>query len=365
MSYICRDISISHKKDMNKGYNNEMITAYLLGTLPEVEAEHFDELSFTDDNFADELKAAEKDLVDAYVSGELRGTTLEQFESYYQSSPIRRGKVKFARAFQEFGERNTVEKTIAQSKSEKTLTKLFSGIFAFQRPLLQWGFAAAALILVIFGGLVFLENSRLRFEMNQTQAMRDELLKRQSDLQQREKRLQNEADKENTNNTETALELAEIRKEREKLQQQLKQSQQQIAEQKRLDEQRADTKKQTTPAPNRQTTVAAFTLAPALRGSNQLPTLSIPANTDSAQMRLELESDDYPVYRVALRNLSDGRILRQSGKIKSKSEGANKILNVLFPAKLFKSQIYSLQVSGISADGSAEIISDYSFKIVR
>ena len=54
-------------------YNQQTISEYLLGSLPEAEAERLDQLSFTDDEFSAVLEAAEKDLVDAYVQGELRG----------------------------------------------------------------------------------------------------------------------------------------------------------------------------------------------------------------------------------------------------------------------------------------------------
>ena len=84
---------------MNKErYNNQIINEYLLGSLPEAEIEALDELSFTDDEFADALRVAEKDLVDAYVQGELGGVELEQFESSYMASPRRLEKVKFAQA---------------------------------------------------------------------------------------------------------------------------------------------------------------------------------------------------------------------------------------------------------------------------
>ncbi len=354
---------------MKKGYDNKRITAYLLGDLPEAEAESFDELSFTDDDFADELNAAEKDLVDAYVHGELRGATLEQFKSYYLASPVRREKVQFAQSFQEFAKKNAASKPIAitESETKQSSAGFFSNIFKNLRLSLQWGFAIAALALMIFGGWLFLENSRLRFEMNEAQAKRDELLKRESEFQQRERQLRNEIAKQQTDNSATETEFAKIREEREKLEQELKnlQQQQQISERKRQNEQRAATKKQPVFSLNRQSIAATFLLTPSMRGNNQLQTISIPANTDAAVVRLELESDDYPIYRVALKNLSDSRILWQSGKIKSKSNGANPILSINFPASLLKSQIYSLEVSGISADGSAEIISDYSFKVVR
>ncbi|MFN2493080.1 MAG: hypothetical protein ABR501_09385, partial [Pyrinomonadaceae bacterium] len=76
-----------------QAYDDQTVTQYLLGSLPEAEAERFDELSFTDDEFADALMAAEKDLVDAYVQGELTGAELEQFKSHYLASPLRREQV--------------------------------------------------------------------------------------------------------------------------------------------------------------------------------------------------------------------------------------------------------------------------------
>ena len=79
--------------------DDRQLERYLLGLLPEEDAERLDELSITDDNVAGRLRIVEDDLVDAYVSGELAGELLERFESFYLSSERRRQKVKFARSF--------------------------------------------------------------------------------------------------------------------------------------------------------------------------------------------------------------------------------------------------------------------------
>ena len=63
---------------------------YLLGSLPEKEAERLDELSITDDDFALRLNDAENDLVDAYVRGELSAETRERFKTFYLASSKRR-----------------------------------------------------------------------------------------------------------------------------------------------------------------------------------------------------------------------------------------------------------------------------------
>src|ERR1700737_3619454 len=87
-------MSLSDKQE----YDDRVLTRYLLGALPGEEAERFDELSIADDEFASRLSAGENDLVDAYIRGEPSGEHLEQFKSFYLSSPKRREKVTFAEA---------------------------------------------------------------------------------------------------------------------------------------------------------------------------------------------------------------------------------------------------------------------------
>jgi hypothetical protein len=49
--------------------DDEQLVRYLLGLLPDEEAERLDELSIADDELAWRLRAVEDDLVDAYVTG--------------------------------------------------------------------------------------------------------------------------------------------------------------------------------------------------------------------------------------------------------------------------------------------------------
>ncbi len=338
-----------------KTYKKKEITAFLLGGLNEEDAERLDEFSFTDDEFADELKSAEKDLIDSYVNGELAGENLEKFKNHYLASPVRRKKVEFAGAFQIFAKDKIKE--FQTENSEEQNGGFFSKFFTFPRLSLQWGLAVAALLLLIFGGFVFLENSRLRDELSRTKTNDDEILKREAELIAREKQINDEISNQRDKNSENEKELARIREERAKIEQELK------IKQERQNEQRAAAQQPTPKPPLRQPSVFSFVLIPTLRGNNQLPTLELPPKTDSVAIKLELESNDYDFYRVALRNPASGQILWQSGKIKSKA--ANNYLNINFPANLLKSQVYSLEVKGLLKDGAAEIISDYSFRAVR
>lgn len=343
-----------------KTYKKEEIIDYLLGSLPEAEAEFFDELSFTDDDFADELKATEKDLIDSYVNRELSGKKLELFENYYLASPLRREKVEFAKSFQPFA---AVKITEFQSEIplEKEEQKKFtiSKFLNFPRLSMQWGFAFATVLLLFFGGWLLWQNANLRDELSKDQTNRENILKREAELAEREKQLQEMVSGQQNTNLENEKELAKIREEREKLAQEIKEKNRQ----ERLNNRRnIAQEKKTTPESKKQPVIASFILSPSMRGNNQLKTLTLAKNLSSVNFKLELESDDFEFYRVALKNPNDGKILWQSGKLKADKSAS---LNANPPAKLLSSQIYFFEVSGITSDGNAEIISNYSFRVVR
>ena len=78
---------------------DEHLVNYLLGQLPDEEAQRLDEASVADDEFVAHLRIVEHDLVDAYVGGALAGQQLERFQAYYLASPRRRENVLFATSF--------------------------------------------------------------------------------------------------------------------------------------------------------------------------------------------------------------------------------------------------------------------------
>src|SRR5689334_23504874 len=77
--------------------HDDRLIRYVLGALPDEEAEQLDEQSVVDDELAERLRLIEDDLVDAYASGQLTGDTLRRFESFYLASPRRRNKAAFAK----------------------------------------------------------------------------------------------------------------------------------------------------------------------------------------------------------------------------------------------------------------------------
>jgi len=326
-----------------ENYNNQTTTAYLLGTLPEAETERFDELSFTDADFAVALDAAEKDLVDAYARGELSGATLENFETRYLASPRRREKVEFAKAFQMFTERRIVEtnqeKSVEKAKTKKSSADFFS-VFnnLTKNKLLQFGFAAAALLFLIFGGLWLFGNrstqQQIAIQDTPVPVAPRQIESPQPEIANVEKEI---ATTENDSPPKTEKEANK----------------------------NVSVNRNTPTQKSPKITVASFVLAPSLRAANQITNFPISRETVSVAVRLELEANDYPSYRVRLADESGSGNLWSSGVLRAqeKGKGENKSLSVQFPAKILKSQIYSLVVSGVTGS-EEEILTSYPFRAV-
>jgi hypothetical protein len=327
-------------------YDDEILTQYLLGSLTEEETERLDELSVADDEIAARLQVIENEMVDAYARGELSGETLERFESFYPASPKRREKVSFARSFLDFaGKTGTAPATDAKqvrvpgtrrSSGESSERVSRFRFFVVPRLALQWGFAAAALLLLLVGGYLMFENLRLRNQMAQTQAERKE-------LEQSERDLQRQLAEQRSSDAETEKELSRVRE-------RLAQLEQSAPDQQNGNGEPRDLK------------IIAFNLSPQARGIGQIPTLAVPKGTDYVALTLELEVDEFPAYQAALKNPATGQIIWRSGKLKP--GGKSKAVRVRLPASLLNAQNYTMELSRISASGVDEIVSSYPFRVV-
>ncbi len=326
----------------NPTNNNQTSREYLLGTLPEAETVRLDELSFTDDEFSDSLHTAEADLVDAYVLGELTGADLERFTTHYLASPLRRDKVEFAKVLQSFGEQELAGAAAKTGRTAATRRGWFAALGAFiaPRPVLRWGLATAVLATLIVGSWLAVENIRLRQQTSQAAARRDLLMQREQDLQK-------ELEIQRTLNSQSEQDLARVRDERQHLEQKPR---------------AAQTGAQPSPGKD---TIISLILTPPLRAGGQVGTLSLRPHTNEVAAQLQLEAADYSAYRVALIDPANNQTLWRSGNLKPKISGERKAVAIRFRAGLLKAQNYILQVSGLPTGGSAEIVGDYPFKVVR
>lgn len=323
---------------MNNKKDHNQINQYLLGTLSEDEAERFDELSFTDDEFAEKLKAAENDLIDRYIQRELDIETQKRFESYYLASPLRREKVKFAESLQIYAEQN-----IKKIKEEENI-----GVFSFISNLfsnykMQFGLPLTAILLLILGGLWIFTSRPSQPEIGQQ--------KTPAPIETPSKNVNYNSQNEIPSAVNSDVNSTPTPK---------------PSENKNV----APSPKPTVSTPQPTVTpievkpiIASLVLTPPLRGENKVQSLLISGNTTKVAVRLQLETDDYETYSVSLLDPSNKSIL-QSGKIKAKSVSGKRYLSLNFPAKLLADGFYSLNISGISDDGTAEIFSNYPFRVV-
>lgn len=320
-------------------YDNRKITDYLLGKLSAAEAERFDELSFTDDEFVWRLESAEKDLVDAYAGGELTPAEADNFKSHYLASPLRRDKARFAEALQEFAKQDTGAANTKKNSAPEPSTGFFSALNIFSYPAGRWAAAALVLAFVVTG--FWIVRRQFNPPANDAAINREDPVP--SIAPKRGDDTNNEAVTETPNNENINA---------------LPDSNQPVLKRTPIPQSSLIPKPEKNLTPPKPL-VAAFFLNPPLRGTGGLQIISFPKEIETIKLSLKLEGSDYKKYRVALADES-GKNLWRSDSVSSK----NGTLSISLPAKLLKPQIYSLVVSGINPGDEAEIISSYPFKTV-
>jgi hypothetical protein len=112
-------------------------------------------------------------------------------------------------------------------------------------------------------------------------------------------------------------------------------------------------------------TLFAFTLAAPRRGVDDARVVAIPATATDVTVRLELDSDDFPRYRVVLKQPSSDRTIWRSGALTAEVVGAGKVVPALIPARHFDTERYWIELEGLPSGGTAEQIATYAFRVVR
>lgn len=139
--------------------NDERIVAYLLGELPKKESERFEEeCYFAGEDWPEEVRAAEHDLVDAYLRHELTPEQRQHFEQNYLTTEKRLKRVATAAALlghvQTLGEQKPVEQ-------EHDRPAWLDGFIAFwrgQSGALRAGLAVGVVAVVV--GAMWIARSR-------------------------------------------------------------------------------------------------------------------------------------------------------------------------------------------------------------
>lgn len=346
---------------MKATYDDKLLRSYLLGGLSEADTETCDDLSFTDDNFVARLQAIEDDLIDSYLQNELPDSERAQFQSYYLASPRRQEKVNFARSLQSFVAQQatqTITPPIENAKTEQTpqTTEATSwwqslrNLFTLPNLTMQWGMAAAALLLLLAGGWLFTEVQRLRGQIDATQTER-------AALQKREQELQSQIE---TQRRTTSANIEELNAELKRTQQQLEQLKQQQELAQRQKQQLAQTQPPVS-APG----LLYIELTPQTRGVGKTTELAIPERVGSAVLQLVAPEDDFQIYQAEIVTQEDEKLRWKGGKLKARTRGTNRIIDVNVRAALLSPGNYVVKLNGVAANGQIEELRKYSFRVVK
>jgi hypothetical protein len=298
----------------------ERLEDYLLGLLPEAEAEHLDELSITDEEFAWQLRAAEDDLVDGYVRDSLPATTRARFEEYYLASPRHRERVTFALSLARTTDR-TVDRPTAMATSHTGSTP--APAHETVRPVARsqtawWLMAAAAAVVVAFGAML----------------MRTGLLRPSAGTPAptvAATPLAREASSPPATPT-SSISAAPARADR------------------------------TSPAPI--VTTEAVVLAPDTRAAGSMITVTVPAGADRIAFDLRLETNDFPRYQATLKDPGTDRAVWQSGWTTASVKRDSPVVPIAVPARTLKPQHYTFELTGRTDANRTDLVASYVFEVI-
>jgi hypothetical protein len=323
--------------------HDQQLVHYLLGLLPEKEADCLDEASIADDEVAARLCGVENDLVDAYVMGTLDQNTRDHFEAFYLKSPRRRAKVNFARRFVTVVDRASTPSAAAAATacSRSNHVRVFrpqlgsKPTSSAQRSRVSWPILTAAASLLLACGLV-VNDVRLREGLNRPS--------RDADARDRHAELQtrplDEARNENAQIAE-ALERAHVAS--------------------------SGPPSVSTPSTTRSAVTGATgatVLFPQTRSIGQPPMIRISPSGGSIPFELRLESHDFTQYRAILKEPTTNQIVWTSQPLHGRSN-AGTYVSLAVPESLLESQHYLFELAGVDRDDRETPVSSYAFQIDR
>ena len=290
---------------------HEKALQYLLGMLPQREAEEFEEQCFADDDLFEEMSALENDLIDSFVRGELSEAERQQFEKGYLISPARRANVQFSRALA--GELSTAQPGKAATKS-RTLPALFS----LQGWPGQLAWAAMAAVVLVGVSWMMVVNRRLHHEIDLMRAQ-------EAELQHQEQELRSQ--------------IAQL-----------------------------DAKMQPSDG-GRQIAgpeIISLILTPGLsRSDAPAGKLVIAPAPSRVRIELYLEHDDYRGYRASVANALGPRIWESKDLQSHAGPQGGKIVTLEISSSILQSGDYLIHLDGRGAKDQFEEAADYRFQVVK
>jgi anti-sigma factor RsiW len=283
--------------------NEGDLVRYLLGRMPEEEREALERHYFGESELFERLLAAEADLADAFVRGELPKEDRVAFEERLRVSPIIRERERFARALLAHGE-------VPASGARSSLARRLA--------------LAAAAALVLGAGLFTIEALRLRGE-------RERLLAERARLAAEVRRLEGEAGAANER-------LAALSRRVEEL---------------------------VAAARPRSPRVVALTLVPGLlRGSGDSNRLVVPPDVDAVDLDMPLEAAKQATFAVSLRRAAGKLVTAQTG-LRPARGPSGPVLSMRVDGGRLPPGDYIVTVDGEREGRAPETVVEFALRVVH
>lgn len=343
----------------NIGDKDERLVRYFLGELSAEERQSIEEQYFQDDKFFQEFLVIEGDLIDEYVRGELSAGERRKFESQVLSTPQGRQKVELSRALIRSLSEGAA-KVVEDGTTEIHPTRwrsLWHRLWGKNR-VWQLSFAVMTLLFIIGVAWLAVENRRLHTQLGLIRTSEQQKVRELQQLQEqaaaaRQGQQQQETEwRANIQQLNDALERERAEREHaeELARQRLKQSLQQRAT-----------------AGREPSTAIATYIFPfnSVRGTGQQGSpLVISAGQTTVRFRINLGRAAYPGYHISVQTVEGDEVWSQVVR-KARHTTAGTSVTVNLPATIFTKRDYILIVTPSPANGQAESLAEYSFRVVR
>ena len=303
------------------------IKRYLLGTLPLMDLQAFEEKLMTEEDIFQQLLLQEDELIEDYLGSELSPEEKERFEKHFLMAPERRQKLAFAQTLSSYIATSTVAAEVVQQES---FLKSIASLFRRQRPGLQVAVALGALVLVLTFSWSIREVWKLHRETEE--------LKSQQIASQ---------------NTEINLnrQLTEMQSRNQEILEQLSQQSQLGPEH--------------SSGSSEPGTSISLPLSPGLvRDLGGMKKISIPQSAKLVELSLSLIDEEYPKYRGMIYGVGGEELMALSGIAPARKGGSSLVL-VPVPASLLSPGDYYVKLSGQPRGGPAEEIGKYYFRVSK
>lgn len=310
-------------------FDSEELKRYLFFESSEAERAELEERFFESDELFYELLDLENDLTDNFVRNKLAEPDKKRFAASFEKSPERRVKIANAKTLQEFIIEET--RTAAPLKIAVTRAGFWEQIKSFFNfGALNFQYAAAALLVLLLAGIGFLIFERQR-DAQELARLREIEIQRNSEIEQKEKALQEQIKTIQEREQNLQTELNERGGQTEILTEQLEREQ---SEKARLARELEILKRQKSILPPEISpvapTIATVILVPiGGKGGGDAATINISQNTTKISATLQIPKDaTAEFFSIALNSAPLAANLKPS-----RTKSGNKFVRISFPAK--------------------------------